>query len=147
MHQQQVLESVLLSVEALISFRRRYRTQVEVEYGLDLLMVDETNPRSLFYQVNLLRRYIDELPRSETSLRGMSPEIRLIIKSLNDIQLADLNYLAQIDDNTQKREHLNALMADLQTQLEAFTCKISDKYFDHKSGPQQLVGNKCDNDL
>ncbi|MFT2110151.1 circularly permuted type 2 ATP-grasp protein [Marinomonas sp. 2405UD68-3] len=148
LNQQQVLESVLLSVEALISFRRRYRTQVEVEYGLDLLMLDETNPRSLFYQIEQLRILVSELPRSETSLREMSAEIRLIIQSLSDIQLADLEKLSEVDSITNQRESLNKLMMELQERLETFTSKISDKYFDHKaSGPQKLVSTEWNNDV
>ncbi len=148
LNQQQVLESVLLSVEALISFRRRYRTQVEVEYGLDLLMLDETNPRSLFYQVDQLRLLVSDLPRSETSLREMSTEVRLIIQSLSDIQLANLETLSIVDPMTKQRENLNQLMMELQERLELFTSKISDKYFDHKtSGPQKLVSTEWNNDV
>ncbi len=42
--QQQVLESVLLSVEALISFRRRYRTKTRVSFGLDLILIEPSPP-------------------------------------------------------------------------------------------------------
>ncbi|WP_191600794.1 circularly permuted type 2 ATP-grasp protein [Marinomonas algicola] len=148
LNQQQVLESVLLSVEALISFRRRYRTQVEVEYGLDLLMLDETNPRSLFYQIDQLRLLVSDLPRSKTSLREMSAEVRIIIRSLNDIQLSNLETLSIVEPVTNQRENLNHLMMELQENLELFTSKISDKYFDHKtSGPQKLVSTEWGNDV
>ncbi|MCZ2723190.1 circularly permuted type 2 ATP-grasp protein [Marinomonas sp. 15G1-11] len=148
LNQQQVLESVLLSVEALISFRRRYRTQVEVEYGLDLLMLDETNPRSLYYQINQLQNLVNELPRSKTALRDMSAEVRLIMQSLNDIQLANLDALSVVDPVTDQREKLNQLMMELEENLVLFTSKISDKYFDHKtSGPQKLVSTEWGNDV
>ena len=137
--QQQILESVLLSVEALISFRRRYRNRVRVAYGLDLLMIDGTNPRSLLYQVEQLRKYIRELPRNETTTAGLSPENKIILKSLNDIQLADLEELAKIDPDSQSRLKLEQLMTELLAQLEQFTVLISDKYFDHTAGPQSLT--------
>ncbi|MCW4629153.1 alpha-E domain-containing protein [Marinomonas rhodophyticola] len=75
--QQQILESVLLSVEALISFRRRYRNRARVAYGLDLLMIDGTNPRSLLYQVDQLRKYIIELPRNNSATAGPALSIKL----------------------------------------------------------------------
>lgn len=136
--QQQILESVLLSVEALISFRRRYRNRSRVAYGLDLLMIDGTNPRSLLYQVDQLRKYIQELPRNETPTAGLSPENRLVIKSLTDIQLADLETLATVDEKTNTRIELERLMTQFLEQLEQFTVLISDKYFDHTEGPQPL---------
>lgn len=145
--QQQILESVLLSVEALISFRRRYRNRVRVAYGLDLLMIDGTNPRSLLYQVEQLRKYIKELPRSTTATAGLSPEGKTIIKSLNGILLADLEKLAEVNCETQNRDHLEALMTELLDQLEQFTSLISDKYFDHTDGPQPLIKAIGENNL
>ncbi|MDF0533481.1 circularly permuted type 2 ATP-grasp protein [Shewanella sp. A32] len=140
--QQLILESLLLSVEALISFRRRYRTGTRIEFGLDLLMIDLTNPRSLVYQVNQLRKYLNELPRSESLTSALSPENRLIIKSMNDIQLADLTQLAHVDRRTRSRHNLEQLMSQIIQQLEQFTSLLSDKYFDHTAGPQQLIKAK-----
>ncbi|GAB3480428.1 circularly permuted type 2 ATP-grasp protein [Marinomonas epiphytica] len=137
--QQQILESVLLSVEALISFRRRYRNKARIAYGLDLMMIDETNPRSLIYQIQQLQTYIQQLPRNETSRAGLSPESRSVIKSLNDVQLADLEALAKVDGPTGSRLQLDILMTQLLEQLEEFTVQISDKYFDHTIGPQPLI--------
>ena len=147
LQQQQILESVLLSVEALISFRRRYRTQARVSFGLDLLMIDRSNPRSLIYQVEQLRKYVNELPHTQQASLGLSPENRLIIKSLNDIQLADLEDLAQTDESTQTRQNLELLMTEITDQLEQLTTIISDKYFDHTAGPQQLIKSKWKNDV
>jgi uncharacterized alpha-E superfamily protein len=142
MQQQLILESLLLSVEALISFRRRYRTGTRIEFGLDLLMIDLSNPRSLIYQVNQLRKYLNELPRNESLTSGLSPENRLIIKSLNDIQLTDLAQLAHVDHRHRSRASLQQLMSQIIEQLEQFTSLLSDKYFDHTAGPQQLIKAK-----
>ncbi|WP_082866119.1 circularly permuted type 2 ATP-grasp protein [Marinomonas gallaica] len=147
LQQQQVLESVLLSVEALISFRRRYRTRARVSYGLDLLMIDRSNPRSLIYQVEQLRKYVSELPTTDQGTLGLSPENRFIIKSLNDIQLADLDSLAQIDETSQTRHNLTELMTQVMDNLEHLTTILSDKYFDHTAGPQQLVKAKWKNNV
>ncbi|MGP8307721.1 circularly permuted type 2 ATP-grasp protein [Vibrio sp. YIC-376] len=141
--QQQVLESVLLSMEALISFRRRYRTRTRVPFGLDLLMVDPSNPRSLVYQTEKLKEFLGMLPRSKAFIPGgLTSENRLILLTLNDIQLTDLEHLARANPNNQTREALSALMDKIIAQLEQFTSLISDKYFDHTVGPQQLIKPK-----
>ncbi|TCS43263.1 circularly permuted type 2 ATP-grasp protein [Reinekea marinisedimentorum] len=135
---QRVLESVLLSVEALISFRRRYRTRYDVYYGLDLLMLDETNPRSLFYQIDALNKHTMRLPRSTTSARAMSHELKVLSKSLADMQLSDLHELSGLSEKTNRREKLDELMQTLIHQLEQYTGFISDKYFDHMTKPHQI---------
>lgn len=147
MQQQQILESVLLSVEALISFRRRYRGRMDIAFGLDLLMFDSTNPRSLIYQIELLQKYLGELPQRDQLTLGVVPESRLLIKSLNDILLSDLEQLSLVDDETQQRKNLETLMTQIINQLEQFTALLSDKYFDHTAGPQPLINTTWKTDL
>lgn len=135
---QRVLESVLLSAEALISFRRRYRTRYDVFYGLDLLMLDETNPRSLFYQIDALNKHTMRLPRTSTSARFMSRELKVLLKSLAEMQLTDLVEISSLSEKTNRREKLDELMQSLISQLEQYTGFISDKYFDHVTTPHQI---------
>lgn len=137
--QQQILEAVLLSVEALITFRRRYRNLSDVAHGLDLLLSDSSNPRSLLYQLQQLLSHIDDLPGTEANHQGLNKEKRLIIKSLNEIQLADLTQLAKPDSHSAKRKGLISLMQNMIDQMESLAVVIGNKYFDHSQGPQQLV--------
>ena len=136
-----------MSVEALISFRRRYRGQVHISSGLDLMMLDSSNPRALIYQFERLRLFLLDLPRQDAQTSGLTPDMRLIIKSLNDVQLSDLEALAQVDEQSQNRQQFEALMTQIVSQLDQFTILFSDKYFDHTSGPQQLVNTAWKTDL
>lgn len=140
--QQQMLETVLLSVEALITFRRRYRTHTDVAHGLELLMLDETNPRSILYQLIRLKKHFSDLPQPESFKPGLSPGEKLLIKSLNDIQLADLEELACFDNESHTRGQLNDLLEEVIAHIEKFSSVLSDQYFDHQSGPQQLAETK-----
>lgn len=136
--QKLILESVLLSVEALITFRRRYRAHTDVAHGLELLMLDATNPRSIFYQLQRLKNHYMELPQANISRPSLSPGEKLLVKSLNDIQLADLERIAKSDPDAHSRNLLNDLLDELTAQVEEFSTVLSDQYFDHQSGPQQL---------
>lgn len=140
LQQKQILESVLLSVEGLITFRRRYRNTTDVAHGLDLLMLDETNPRSISYQFKRLEDHYNQLPQNVPYKKpGLTPSKRLLIKSLNDIQLSDLDKLAAFNEGSQVRDNLKVLLSDLIDQMESFSSLLSDQYFDHQSGPQQLM--------
>lgn len=145
--QQQILESVLLSVEALISFRRRYRNRADVSCGLAILLVEESNPRSLYYQLDTLRTHLEMLPERPTQSLSLSREKWLIIKSLNDIQLCDLAALSQENPTTGQRASLVTLLDMLIAQLGEFSTIISDQYFDHTTNPQQLVAMQWNNAL
>ena len=51
-------ELVLASCESLVAYRRRYRSDVRAGALVDLLVVDDTNPRSLSFQLD---RIVDDL--------------------------------------------------------------------------------------
>ncbi|TXR54207.1 circularly permuted type 2 ATP-grasp protein [Reinekea thalattae] len=137
-HQQEVLESILLSSEALISFHRRYKNYANLADALELLITDKSNPRSLMYQFEQLNQCVVQLPRSAPN-QGVSTEYKLIQSCLIDIKHADLDKLASIDSDGNYREQLNQFMSSLIERLEQLTTVISDKYFDHTTEPHKLV--------
>ncbi len=58
-----LLEGFLNAWESLITYRRRYRSDMQLDQVLRLLVADDSNPRSLAFQAERLSRLIDELPR------------------------------------------------------------------------------------
>ncbi len=136
--QEQVLETVMLSSEVLITYRRRYRSRPELTHGLTLIMLDRTNPRSLLYQVDLLRQHIDQLNATSSS-QLLSEEYRCILEALTLLQLSRPNELARAQEDTHVRQALDDCLARIQSLLCNTASLIGDRYFDHRREPQQLV--------
>jgi len=134
--QNTMLETLLLSVEALISYRRRYRARMGVAQALDLVMLDGSNPRSLVYQFNQLKSHIDSLPRAKNTVE-LSAEERTVLSGETSIRLSSIITLAEVEGET--RPNLAKLLHDVHDNLKQLSIEISDKYFDHRVGPQQLV--------
>jgi uncharacterized alpha-E superfamily protein len=67
-------EFVLASTESLVAYRRRYRTDIELESLIDLLVLDDRNPRSLAFQVDRIREDLASLPDRE----GLRDEAALL---------------------------------------------------------------------
>ena len=63
-----LLESVLAAAESLITYRRRYRSELHFPTALELLLLDEANPRSLLYQLKRLEAHIRVLPRENSAI-------------------------------------------------------------------------------
>ncbi len=55
-------EVVLEAHESLVVYRRRFRSDIEVDQVLELLLADETNPRSLTFSLDRLREHLAALP-------------------------------------------------------------------------------------
>mgnify|MGYP003385043858 CR=1 FL=1 len=140
-----VLESVLLTFEMLVSYRRRYRSGVEITSSLQLLMIDKANPRSLLFQLTALKEHIDNLPGTSHVL-GMNPQGRCLLEAMTIVQLADLNELGLCDQTSGSRVQLEQMLGTVQKLLGRTATLISDKYFDHRIEHQQLVADRWEDE-
>ncbi len=59
-----LLEALLEIADSSMTFRRRYLASLEAAPVLDLLLADESNPRSLAYQLVCLHDHVNHLPRA-----------------------------------------------------------------------------------
>ena len=59
---QALYETVLTATESLVEYRRRYRSDLALDAIVDLLLVDDANPRSLAFQLDRLTEDLAGLP-------------------------------------------------------------------------------------
>ena len=131
-----LLEALLEVGDSLMTYRRRYRTRVQAHAVIDLLLADETNPRSLVFQLHALEAHVRALPR-ELGGVGPSPEERIIVEALTAVRLASIEQLARVDEEG-RRPALVALLAQLGAALPAFSEVVSQSYLSHAQMPRQL---------
>jgi uncharacterized circularly permuted ATP-grasp superfamily protein/uncharacterized alpha-E superfamily protein len=140
------LESALLSTEALNTYRRRFRAETNIVSGLGLLLIDRSNPRSLIYQLDKLFKDLSELPS-----RSKGPELprdqRLVLEISAAVRLADMGTLATVDEKSQSRIQLDKLLQQVQQRLNETAVAVSEDFFDHTGGPQQLVNTGWNGEL
>jgi len=135
--QQTMLSSLLRSLEVLITYRRRYRSRVDLQLGLELVLLDPTNPRSLLFQFEELQNHINQLPKAERRSCELVPEERATLEAITTIKLTRL--AQTLETETDERENLTKLLQQLEELVCSVSNVISDKYFDHRVDPQQLV--------
>ena len=135
--QSTLLTALLISMEVLITYRRRGREQRGIELGLDLVMLDGSNPRSLIFQLERLQQHLTELPGTDTTGGDLQEEERALLEAMTSLKLSRLPQL--METSTEKREDMDNLLLQLDKLLRDFNRFISDKHFDHRIDPQQLV--------
>ncbi|NHO67756.1 circularly permuted type 2 ATP-grasp protein [Aestuariicella hydrocarbonica] len=138
-----LLSALLLSLEALISYRRRYRARMGVQTSLDLVMMDTSNPRSLLHQLEQLNRHVRKLPRAQDIRHELSPEERATLQAETLIKLSLLTELSAREDG--ERTQLKQTLVTLKASLNTISELVSDKYFDHRETSQQLVSSVWEN--
>ncbi len=134
----QLLESVLDVAESFTLYRRRFRHRPQLQATLDLLLLDETNSRSLLYQLNATRHHLAVLPGQDG--RPYKPEMRLVLEAINQLTLANAEELALADSGSRPR--LETLLNSLGQGLRETSSALSLTYFTHAKRPYQLVGEE-----
>jgi uncharacterized circularly permuted ATP-grasp superfamily protein/uncharacterized alpha-E superfamily protein len=130
------LEAILEMADSSITYRSRYLTSVQVDLVLDLLLVDEANPRSIAFQLARLREHIDDLPVSRTSTRR-PPEERMALSLLNTVQLIDVRELERGGERASV-EARDAVLGKLITDLSLLSDTLTRAYFSHATQSRRL---------
>jgi uncharacterized circularly permuted ATP-grasp superfamily protein/uncharacterized alpha-E superfamily protein len=133
-----LLEALLEIADSSMTYRRRYRSDLQVATVLDLLLADESNPRSLVFQLQALKEAIDSLPH-DPGEAVRSREQRMILSLLTTVQLADVQGLA-LADVEGRRHLLEKFLTELQPLLPQLADALSHHYLNHLPLSRQLAG-------
>jgi uncharacterized alpha-E superfamily protein len=119
---------VLLQIaDSSITYRRRYPTVVQTDLVLQLLIADETNPRSVAFQLATLLHQIVRLqetgPDSERS-----PEQEMIVKALYSLRSATMSDISERNSDGTFKE-LDQLVGSLKTSLWGLSDALTARYF------------------
>jgi uncharacterized circularly permuted ATP-grasp superfamily protein/uncharacterized alpha-E superfamily protein len=119
------LSNVLEVADSAMTYRSRYQTSLEVPLVLDLLLLDEANPRSLAFQLERLASRFQGLPRAPRRELGDLRE-RLRATSLD----------ALVEEDAQ----LDALLAGFAAALPALADVLNHAYLVHAVPRRQRGG-------
>lgn len=89
---QGLLESILEIADSTLTYRSRYNLVPNLMAVYDLVLLDDTNPRSLLFQLLQLEKHLQRLP-GKTAQGPASPDKRLLLQTLNALKLLDPNEL------------------------------------------------------
>jgi len=122
-----VLESLLDACDSLMTYRSRYMANLQASAVLDLLLTDETNPRSVAFQLETLVRHLDNLPHDDRQA-GLRTEQRQAMGLLYAVR--NLDVLA-LDPNPGRDGELNGLLQQLAYGLPELSEAITHRYLHH----------------
>jgi len=141
-----VLEAVLVSTDSLTIYQRRYRSFIQLPLVLELLLLDETHPRSVAYQLHQLSIHLGSLPRGIGKSR-LSEEERLILKAYTDLRLSNVLDLTQTKENEGIYTDLESLLSKTSDLLWRIAEVIAEAYFSHSQTSQLMILNTPEDEL
>jgi uncharacterized circularly permuted ATP-grasp superfamily protein/uncharacterized alpha-E superfamily protein len=127
-----LLECLLEVGDSSMAYRSRYYTTLQPLAVLDVLMADETNPRSLDFQLAHLADLYESLPRHLPSeLQAMRHTLSL----LRDFDLGKLKYplpgATSAANGADGLSQLERFLRGLEQLLRSWSNNLSSRYFSH----------------
>jgi uncharacterized circularly permuted ATP-grasp superfamily protein/uncharacterized alpha-E superfamily protein len=127
-----LLECLLEVADSSMTYRTRYYTTLQPLAVLDVLMADETNPRSLDFQLSHLADLYQKLPRHlADDLQAMRNALTL----LRNVDLRELKYplpgAAAVTNGSDGLSRLERFLRELERLLPSWSNNLSSRYFSH----------------
>ncbi|WP_207479163.1 circularly permuted type 2 ATP-grasp protein [Arenibaculum pallidiluteum] len=122
-----VLDLLLSVLDSVMTYRARYLSAPQYLPVLDLLLCDETNPRSLAYQFMVLAEHVENMVAFRDTARPR-PEQRLMIFLAGTVRTADVEVLARAAEDG-GRYQLSELLEVFRSRIWELSEVITREYF------------------
>jgi uncharacterized circularly permuted ATP-grasp superfamily protein/uncharacterized alpha-E superfamily protein len=126
------LELLLELADSTMTYRGRYQAAPRVPGVLDLLLSDDSNPRSAVFQIVTLSDHMSHLPTVDDD--GLpTPDQRITTRLSNDLRLADPVELGATVSRFDARIELDRLVRRVDRGVHQLSDYIADRFFSHSS--------------
>jgi uncharacterized circularly permuted ATP-grasp superfamily protein/uncharacterized alpha-E superfamily protein len=124
------LEMLLEIWDSVMTYRSRYLTAPRLAGVLDLLLCDESNPRSLGFQVSALSRHMDSLAAIGDTGGFYQPAQKLMTILSGTVRTIDIAVLARYERDAGYHD-AERLLDVLRSRLWELSEQVSRSYFTH----------------
>ena len=132
-----VLEAILEIADSSLTYRSRYFANLQLHAVLDLLLIDEMNPRSLAMQLAMLNTNLNALPGNSAQTE-LADDCRLAKEAIESIRHADAIALSLPNEHDQ-RPALDELISKIESHLPKISTSISNRFLVHSGPVNQLI--------
>jgi len=129
------LEVLLQVADSSTTYRSRYLASIRTRYVLELLLVDEGNPRSVAFQAAALLERVRELPQQPGEGTGKSDDIKLAERFCEHVRIDQLDDLKRRAADT-SRPRLEELIVALRRDVTELSDAITVRYLVHSAAAQ-----------
>ncbi len=134
---QELLIFLLNSHESLKLYVHTYRTNMNAENVIELILKDKKYFKSLAYMLKRIWKDISNLPHA--NLSELYDYERYILEAIECLNTSNNFDLVSFPENKFTREHLDNLLEKLSDLLFSTSQSITNRYFNHTLKPEQLV--------
>ena len=131
-----MLEVLLRVFDSVMTYRSRYRSRIDNRLVLHLLLLDESNPRSVAFQFQQIDQEIRMLPGMRR-VTNQDPLLKIATAGLSRVRLADVQDL--LDSDPARRQSLKKFLYVLENIPFDLASALTAAYFTHTDVPKSLA--------
>lgn len=139
-NESELCEAILDATDSLMTYRSRYLAMVQPAATIDLLVTDESNPRSLRFQLQDIEKVLVDLPTASHQV-GLGEDERLAADLMRQLLVCDAIELSRLDDKG-NRKRLAELLDAICEGMPKLATAIEARYLIHTSPTQSLTGEQ-----
>lgn len=139
-NESEMCEAILDATDSLMTYRSRYLAIVQPAATIDLLVTDESNPRSLRFQLQDIEKVLVDLPTSSKQV-GIGEDERIASDLMHQLLASDAIELSQ-EDHKGNRARLASLLDAICDGMPKLATAVEARYLIHTSQTQSLTGEK-----
>lgn len=130
------LEAMLEIADSSMTYRYRYLTTLQLAPVLDLVLVDETNPRAVGFQLVALAEHVKNLSRDRGDF-VRTPEQKLMLAAQAALRLVDVEAFCTVN-GLDDRMLLDDFLEQVASDLRSLSDSITHTYLTHTAAARQL---------
>lgn len=134
----ELMEDTLRCNESLVTYRYRYRSNLEMHGVLSLLILHEDNPRSLIYQLLEIDQHLKSLPNQDDH-EMFGVDRKKLLEAITKIRLCDIDLISTPNPDTGSFENLTTLLDQVVELLHDTSDRIYEKYFSHTGSGYSMI--------
>jgi uncharacterized alpha-E superfamily protein len=124
------LDLLLELADSTMTFRSRYHAPAQITRVLDLLLADESNPRSVVFQASTIAAHLADLPHTDPD--GVMTGDRRVARQIeNELLIADMQQLGESVSRNGSRARLERLTRRIEKDVVELSNLISHHFFSH----------------
>jgi uncharacterized alpha-E superfamily protein len=120
---------VLEIANSAMTYRSRYVAGPDAARVLDLLLADESNPRSIGFQLATLFQRVGSL-RPQQNGAAIAAEVSLVTRAFSDLRLLDVDSLSRDADDGVRTQLVRQLNGFVRT-MEELSSLLTRSFFTH----------------
>jgi uncharacterized circularly permuted ATP-grasp superfamily protein/uncharacterized alpha-E superfamily protein len=126
------LDLLLELADSKMTYRGRYHASPQITRVLDLVLADESNPRSVLFQAMTIDEHLGHLPHTDPD-GVMTGDQRVARQLVSEIELADMVALGESVSRSGIRARLERLTRRIESDMIELSDLITQHFFSHST--------------